>query len=79
MSTKQFKELKNLSETELKTRLRETDTTLFKLRMQKVTGQLENTASLWKTRKDIARIKTLLAVNGKSAPAKKTKKAAAKH
>ncbi|WP_423789539.1 50S ribosomal protein L29 [Limosilactobacillus oris] len=33
---------------------------LFNLRFQLATGQLENTASLKKVRKDIARVKTVL-------------------
>lgn len=34
--------------------------THFKLRMQKATQQLTNTASLRKTRRDIARVRTIL-------------------
>lgn len=34
--------------------------THFKLRMQKATQQLQNTASLRKTRRDIARVRTIL-------------------
>ncbi|MBS5217566.1 MAG: 50S ribosomal protein L29, partial [Sutterella wadsworthensis] len=32
----------------------------FKLRMQKATQQLQNTASLRQTRRDIARVRTIL-------------------
>ena len=35
--------------------------THFKLRMQKATQQLQNTASLRQTRRDIARVRTVLA------------------
>ena len=35
--------------------------THFKLRMQKATQQLQNTASLRQTRRDIARVRTILA------------------
>jgi large subunit ribosomal protein L29 len=59
MSTKRFKELKNLSKDELSTRLREAEQSLFQAKLQKATGQLGNTATLWGLRKDIARIKTL--------------------
>ena len=59
MATKRFKELKNLSADELKTRLRESEANLFDAKMKKTTGQLGNTASLWMLRKDIARLKTL--------------------
>ena len=34
--------------------------THFKLRMQKATQQLQNTAALRKTRRDIARVRTIL-------------------
>jgi large subunit ribosomal protein L16 len=59
VATKRFKELKNLSADELKTRVRETEAQLFDAKMKKVTGQLGDTAMLWRLRKDIARIKTL--------------------
>ena len=59
MATKRFNELKNLSATEIATRLRETETQLFDTKMKKVTGQLSNTGMLWRLRKDIARLKTL--------------------
>jgi large subunit ribosomal protein L29 len=66
VATKHFKELKNLSATELKTRLRETEAQLFGAKMKKVTGQLENTGSLWKLRKDMARLKTLQTASQKA-------------
>ena len=59
MATKRFKELKNMSADELKTRLRESEAQLFDSKMKKTTGQLGNTSTLWRIRKDIARIKTL--------------------
>ena len=61
MATKHFKELKNLSADELKTRVRETEAQLFDAKMKKATGQLGDTATLWRLRKDIARLKTLQA------------------
>lgn len=54
------KELRAKSETELKLELQELLKTHFKLRMQKATQQLQNTASLRQTRRDIARVRTIL-------------------
>jgi large subunit ribosomal protein L29 len=59
VATKRFKELKSLSKDELATRVREAEAQLFQAKMKKVTGQLEDTSSLWRTRKDIARMKML--------------------
>ena len=59
MSKKRFKELSNLSGAELSVKIRELEAELFQSKMKKVTGQLANTASLWKVRKDIARIKLI--------------------
>jgi len=60
VAKKRFVELKNLTQDELNTRLREAEKVLFESRMKKVTGQLTNTAGVWKTRKDIARMKMIL-------------------
>ena len=54
------KELRAKSETELKQELQELLKTHFKLRMQKAPQQLQNTASLRQTRRDIARVRTIL-------------------
>lgn len=54
------KELRAKSETELKQELQDLLKTHFKLRMQKATQQLQNTASLRQTRRDIARVRTIL-------------------
>lgn len=59
MSTKRFRELKDLSKDELVMKARESEQQLFQIRMKKVTGQLEDTASIWRLRKDLARIKML--------------------
>lgn len=61
MATKRFKELKNLTPVELVTKVRETEGELFQVRMKKVTGQLKDTAQIWRLRKDIARMKMLQA------------------
>lgn len=60
MATKRFSEIKNLSKDELTTKIRETEAQLFQARMKHVTGQLSDTASIWRLRKDVARMKTLL-------------------
>ena len=59
MSTKRFKALKTLSTDELNTKTRELESNLFQARMKAVTGQLENTSSLWLMRKDLTMIKTI--------------------
>ncbi len=59
MSTKQFKELKNLTKDELASKARETERQLFDVRMKKATGQLTDTASIWRLRKSLARMKML--------------------
>ncbi len=46
---------------ELKEQLLELKKEQFNLRFQKATGQLENTARVREVRRDIARIKTILA------------------
>ena len=53
-------ELRELSEQELITRLREAKAELFNLRVQTATGQLDNNRRLHAVRKDIARIYTVL-------------------
>jgi ribosomal protein L29 len=59
MSTKAFKELKNLTKDELAVKVRETEAKLFEARIKKTTGQLENPSSLWQMRKSLARMKML--------------------
>ncbi len=53
-------ELRELSVEELKEKERDLSQELFNLRFQKATGQLGNTAMVPKTKKDLARVKTLL-------------------
>lgn len=59
MSNKRMKELKNLSKDELVTKVRDLEGEIFQARMKKATGQLENTATVWRLRKDLARVRTL--------------------
>jgi large subunit ribosomal protein L29 len=54
------RELRELTDDELKRREEELRDQLFKLRAQHAIGQLENTAKLKNIRRDIARIKTIL-------------------
>jgi len=51
--------LRELTAEELVQKEQELKKKLFTLRFQKVTGELDNTAELEKTRKDIARVMTI--------------------
>jgi large subunit ribosomal protein L29 len=53
-------EYRDLSIEELVTKEKELSEALFNLKFQHATGQLDNTAQLARTRKDIARVKTVL-------------------
>ena len=55
------KELKSLTSEELMNKLNDFKSELFSLRFQLATGQLENTARIKMVKKDIARVKTILA------------------
>ena len=54
------KELKNLSVEELTAKLDELKKDLFMLRMQHATNQLDNPLQIASTKKDIARVKTII-------------------
>jgi large subunit ribosomal protein L29 len=54
-------ELRAKSRDDLKEQLLELKKEQFNLRFQKATGQLENTARVREVRRDVARIKTILA------------------
>ena len=54
------KELKNLSVEELAKKLDERKKDLFMLRMQHATTQLDNPMQIAATKKDIARVKTII-------------------
>jgi len=58
-------ELKAKSDSELQQELNSLLRAQFGLRMQKATQQLTNTSQLGKTRRDIARVRTLLAAKAK--------------
>jgi large subunit ribosomal protein L29 len=53
-------ELRELSSEELQQKMLEFKRKLFNLRFQKVGGELDNTAELAKTRRDIARVMTMV-------------------
>jgi len=54
------RELRELTDAELSHRLHEACDVLFGLRVQAVTGELDDNHSIRRARRDIARIKTLL-------------------
>ncbi|RPI75014.1 MAG: 50S ribosomal protein L29 [Desulfobacteraceae bacterium] len=54
------KELRDLNLAELQGKEKDLSQQLFNLRFQKSTGQLGNSAMIGKTRKEIARIKTVI-------------------
>ncbi|MEX0666691.1 MAG: 50S ribosomal protein L29 [Acidimicrobiia bacterium] len=58
--TAPIKELRDLSDGELVTRLRTSKEELFNLRFQNATGQLDNNSRIGWIKKDIARCETLL-------------------
>ncbi len=55
------KELRNLSTEELLAKLDEFKSELFSFRFQLATGQLQNTAIIKTVKRDIAKVKTVLA------------------
>jgi len=57
------KELRDLSREELKQKEKDQRQEIFNLRLQKATGQLSNTAVIVRTKRDLARIKTILREN----------------
>lgn len=60
MAKKKKDDLRELTATELNSRLRKNEAELFDKKIQHRTGQLKDTASLWKIRKEVARMKTYL-------------------
>ena len=56
-----IKDIKDLGVDELRQKDREFAEEFFNLRMRHASGQLESTASIGHVRKDIARVKTVLA------------------
>jgi large subunit ribosomal protein L29 len=60
MANARVAEVRDLTDDELLTRLREAKEELFNLRFQVATGQLDNNRRLHTVRKDIARIYTVM-------------------
>ncbi len=60
--------VREMGEMELTAKDRELQEQLFKLRMQKATGQLDNPARIQQIRRDIARVKTILKEKGSASP-----------
>ena len=54
------RELKEMSEAELRQKEKEFTEEIFNLKFQHATGQLENTQRLPQVRKELARVKTIL-------------------
>jgi large subunit ribosomal protein L29 len=63
------KEIRDLSPTEITTKLRETREQLLQLRLRKQTGQVEKTHEIRTLRKDIARLETIQNQKKQNAPA----------
>ena len=60
MKAKEIKEIRELSVEKLEAKLQELKKDLFMLRMQHATNQLDNPMQLAATKKDIARVKTII-------------------
>ncbi len=60
-------EMRELTRDELVQKESELKRKLFNLRFQRASGELDNSAELKKTRKDIARVKTLIAERARGA------------
>ncbi len=56
----EIKEIRDLGSEELQRKNRELGEELFRLRLRHTSGQLEATSALGRTKRDIARIKTIL-------------------
>ena len=56
----ELKKIREMSEAELNAELSKMKKELFNLRFQHVTGQLENPIKMRETKRDIARVKTII-------------------
>jgi len=59
-STNKVRELRDKTEADLRLREQELAEQLFALRLQKVTGQLENAAKVREAKREMARVLTIL-------------------
>ncbi len=64
-------EIRERTDGELQTLSRQLQEDLYKLRVQKATNQLENTNSLGRTRKDLAKVLTVITARRRGIEAKK--------
>ena len=62
------KEIRDLSQAEISTKIREIRDSLLQSRLRKQTGQVEKTHELRSLRKDVARLETILRQKNKPAP-----------
>ena len=60
MANKNLKSIQNLSQEELSAKAAEISVKIFEGRVKQSIGQLEKVSDLWKLRKELARVKTLL-------------------
>lgn len=60
MKLLKIKELRELSDRDLESKIREAKKELFNLRLKQSTGNLENPSKMRELRKDVARMKTIL-------------------
>ena len=65
MAKKKLDLMKSLSPKEMHHKVLEAQKALFENRIKLSTGQLENTSLIWKSRKEIARLKTFLTQKAK--------------
>ena len=63
------KEIRDLSQAEITTKIREVRESLLQLRLRKQTGQVEKTHEMRSLRKDVARLETVLRQKNTAAPA----------
>jgi large subunit ribosomal protein L29 len=60
VAKKKLEGLKNLSVKEMNQKILDNRKALFESKIKLASGQLENTATIWKLRKEIARVKTFM-------------------
>ncbi|MDR2676646.1 MAG: 50S ribosomal protein L29 [Endomicrobium sp.] len=65
MKRKDWNEIKNMSTSELATKLTSLQDSIFRLRFRNSTSQIKNPIAIRYIKKDIAKIKTLIAEKGK--------------
>jgi len=63
------KEIRDLSPTEITSKIREVRESLLQLRLRRQTGQVEKTHEMRSLRKDVARLETVLHQKNTAAPA----------